>query len=165
MEEPSWGWAAQQCLEKTLKALLQIKGVQPPTTHDIARLLLLLQKAGVDITELKPLRAFSTFAVQCRYDDDPDELGLDRAAWCNRAEALIEHVETQIPVAPVPNGVLPFAPGYLSGSSARHQNIDASNTSPCLIRHLNNGVDGQSAIAGANHNLGLAPAIQTSSAS
>ena len=92
VEEPSWGWAAQQCLEKTLKAWLHIKGVQPPTTHDIARLLLLLQKAGVDITELKPLRAFSTFAVQCRYDDDPDELGLDRAAWCNRAEALIEHV-------------------------------------------------------------------------
>jgi len=45
---------------------------------------------------MKPLRAFSTFAVQCRYDDDPDELGLDRAAWCNRAEALIERVETQI---------------------------------------------------------------------
>jgi len=96
VEEPSWGWAAQQCLEKTLKAWLHIKGVQPPTTHDIARLLLLLQKAGVDITEMKPLRAFSTFAVQCRYDDDPDELGLDRAAWCNRAEALIERVETQI---------------------------------------------------------------------
>ena len=45
---------------------------------------------------MKPLRAFSTFAVQCRYDDDPDELGLDRGAWCNRAEALIEQVEIQI---------------------------------------------------------------------
>lgn len=96
VEEPSWGWAAQQCHEKTLKAWLHSRGIQPPTTHVIARLLLLLQKAGVDITELKPLRAFSTFAVQCRYDDDPDELGLDRAAWCNRADALIEQVENQI---------------------------------------------------------------------
>ncbi|WP_254962131.1 hypothetical protein [Cyanobium sp. BA5m-10] len=35
---------------------------------------------GVDITELLPLRAFSTFSVQCRYDDETDELGLDRTA-------------------------------------------------------------------------------------
>lgn len=59
VEEASWGWATQQCL----------------------------QEAGVDITELLPLRAFSTFAVQCRYDDEPDELGLDRTAWCTQAEA------------------------------------------------------------------------------
>lgn len=47
----------------------------------------------MDITELLSLRAFSTFAVHCRYDDEPDELGLDRTAWCTRAEALIEQVE------------------------------------------------------------------------
>lgn len=93
IEEASWGWAAQQCLEKTLKALLHIKGVQPPATHDIARLLLLLQQAGVDITDLLPLRAFTTFAVQYRYDDEPDELNLDRHDWCNRAEALITQVQ------------------------------------------------------------------------
>jgi hypothetical protein len=28
-----------------------------------------------------------------RYDDEPEELGLDRIAWCQRAEALIEHVQ------------------------------------------------------------------------
>ena len=33
-------------------------------------------------TDLLSLRAFSTFAVQCRYDDEPEELSLDRAAWC-----------------------------------------------------------------------------------
>ena len=68
VEEASWGWAAQQCLEKTRKAWLHI-------------------------TALLSLRAFSTFAVQCRYDDEPEELSLDRAAWCNRAEALIEQVQ------------------------------------------------------------------------
>ena len=60
---------------------------------DLARLLLLLEQSGVDITDLLSLRAFSTFAVQCRYDDEPEELSLDRAAWCNRAEALIDQVQ------------------------------------------------------------------------
>jgi hypothetical protein len=31
--------------------------------------------------------------MQGRYDDEPDELNLDRTAWCLRAEALIEHVQ------------------------------------------------------------------------
>lgn len=66
---------------------------QPPHSHDIARLLVLLEQAGVDVSELLPLRAFTTFAVQGRYDDEPEELGLDRTAWCLRAEALIEHVQ------------------------------------------------------------------------
>lgn len=93
VEEASWGWAAQQCLEKTLKAWLHTVGVKPPATHDLARLLLLLEQSGVDITDLLSLRAFSTFAVQCRYDDEPEELSLDRIAWCNTAESLIDQVQ------------------------------------------------------------------------
>lgn len=62
-------------------------------SHDIARLLVLLEQAGVDVSELLPLRAFTTFAVQGRYDDEPEELGLDRVAWCQRAEALIVHLQ------------------------------------------------------------------------
>jgi len=93
VEEASWGWATQQCLEKTLKAWLQHLGVRPPHSHDIARLLVLLGQTGVDLSELLPLRAFTTFAVQGRYDDEPEELGLDRVAWCQRAEVLIEYVQ------------------------------------------------------------------------
>jgi HEPN domain-containing protein len=40
VEEASWGWAAQQCLEKTLKAWLHHLDSTPPSTHDISRLLL-----------------------------------------------------------------------------------------------------------------------------
>jgi len=29
VEEASWGWAAQQCLEKTLKAWLHILAIKP----------------------------------------------------------------------------------------------------------------------------------------
>jgi HEPN domain-containing protein len=93
VEEASWGWALQQSFEKTLKAWLQHLGVKPPHSHDIARLLVLLEQAGVNVRELLALRAFTTFAVQGRYDDEPEELGLDRLAWCQRAEALIEHVQ------------------------------------------------------------------------
>jgi HEPN domain-containing protein len=93
VEEASWGWALQQTFEKTLKAWLQHLGIKPPHSHDIARLLVLLEQAGVDVRELLALRAFTTFAVQGRYDDEPEELGLDRIAWCQRAEALIEHVQ------------------------------------------------------------------------
>jgi hypothetical protein len=38
---------------------------------------------------LLPLRAFTSFAVQYRYDDEPEDLSLDHIGWCNRAEALI----------------------------------------------------------------------------
>ena len=93
VEEASWGWALQQTFEKTIKAWLQHLGIKPPHSHDIARLLVLLEQAGVDVRELLALRAFTTFAVQGRYDDEPEELGLDRIAWCQRAEALIEHVQ------------------------------------------------------------------------
>ena len=81
-------------MRKTLKAWLHHLGVQPPHSHDIARLLVLLEQAGVDVSEFQPLRAFTPFAVQGRYDDEPEELGLDRLAWSQRAEALIEHVQS-----------------------------------------------------------------------
>ncbi|EAQ76474.1 hypothetical protein WH5701_04365 [Synechococcus sp. WH 5701] len=31
--------------------------------------------------------------MQYCYDDEPEDLSLDRAAWCDRAEALIEQKE------------------------------------------------------------------------
>jgi HEPN domain-containing protein len=93
VEEASWGWALQQTFEKTLKAWLQHLAVKPPHSHDIARLLVLLEQGGIDVSELLPLWAFTTFAVQGRYDDEPEELGLDRLAWCQQAEALIEQVQ------------------------------------------------------------------------
>ena len=60
----------------------------------MARRLLLLEQAGVDVRELLPLRAFTTFAVQGHYDDEPEDLGLDRITWSQRAEALIDHVHS-----------------------------------------------------------------------
>jgi HEPN domain-containing protein len=88
LKEASWGWALQQTLEKTLKAWLRQLGVQPSHSHDIARLLVLLERTGVDVNQLLPLRAITTFAVQGRYDDEPEELDLDRTAWCPMQQTL-----------------------------------------------------------------------------
>ena len=55
---------------------------------------MLLEQAEVDVSELLPLRAFTTFAVQGRYDDEPEDLVLNRVAWCERAENLIEQVQS-----------------------------------------------------------------------
>lgn len=93
VEEASWGWAMQQCIEKLLKAWLITLALPAPHSHDIARLLLLLGSAGVDVRELLAWRAFTAYAVQFRYDDEPEVLGLDRALWCETAQSLIERVE------------------------------------------------------------------------
>jgi HEPN domain-containing protein len=93
VEEASWGWALQQCIEKLLKAWLITLGLPVPRSHDIARLLLLLGSAGVDVSELLPWRAFTAYAVQFRYDDEPDVLGLDRDLWCEQAQTLINRIE------------------------------------------------------------------------
>jgi hypothetical protein len=77
--------AAQGLLEHPRPAIAS----QP----DIARLLLLLESAGVEVSELLPWRAFTVYAVQFRYDDEPDVLGLDRGLWCDQAETLINRIE------------------------------------------------------------------------
>jgi len=51
------------------------------------------ERPGGRVNQFLPLRAFTTFAVQSRDDDEPEELGLDRTAWYLRAEAQIEHVQ------------------------------------------------------------------------
>ena len=52
------------------------------------------QQAGVEAAELQPLRDFTTFAAQDRFDDEPEELGLLRTAWCKRADAMQANVQS-----------------------------------------------------------------------
>lgn len=37
---------AQQCIEKSLKAMLVTRAIEPPKTHDLGRLLILLGESG-----------------------------------------------------------------------------------------------------------------------
>jgi hypothetical protein len=51
-----------------------------------------LTQAGAVVEDFRCLEAFTIFAVQFRYDVDPEPMGLDRAHWLLRAEQLVEHV-------------------------------------------------------------------------
>jgi len=74
-------------------------GSEVPYSHDIARLLLLLEQADVDVTDLLTLRAFANYAVQFRYDDEPEDLGLDRTYWCAQALEPIRWLRWPIRIA------------------------------------------------------------------
>lgn len=51
---------------------------------------------GAEVHQFRCLEAFTIFAVQFRYDADPELMGLDRAHWQRSAEQLVEHVALQI---------------------------------------------------------------------
>jgi len=84
--ESSWGFQVQQVVEKSLKAWLYHLGDCPPFTHDLVLLFKRLLRAGVDVEAHRDLARFTDFAVQFRYDTDPEPMGLDRAHWLHRAE-------------------------------------------------------------------------------
>lgn len=94
--EGAWGFWLQQAVEKALKAWLLHFGVVPPTTHDLSRLLLLLTNAGAKVETFAALEQLTDYAVQFRYEADPEPLGLDRPAWNEAVSELLAHVETQL---------------------------------------------------------------------
>jgi len=95
--EAMWGFQVRQTIEKTLKAWLYLCGVEPPFTHDLVALLKLLQQAEIEITPHRDLARFTDFALQIRYDDQPDLQNLDRATSNSRAEALVTAIEALLP--------------------------------------------------------------------
>ncbi|MFM7267641.1 MAG: HEPN domain-containing protein [Cyanobium sp.] len=98
IDEASWGFQIQQAVEKSLKAWLLHLGDDPPLIHNIKALLQRLEAAGACVADFRNLEPFTSFAVQFRYDADPEPMGLDRADWLHRAEGLIDHVELIIGV-------------------------------------------------------------------
>ncbi len=87
------GFHAQQALEKALKAWLCQLGAQYPLTHELSRLLLLLETNGVDVTAFWPLDRFTYFAVQARYAEGSGTgPRLDRVATIAEVRALLGHV-------------------------------------------------------------------------
>lgn len=65
---------AQQCSEKALKALLVLRQVKFPYTHDLSELLTILGNSGLIIPEdLKAVAELTPYAVESRYPgfDEP----------------------------------------------------------------------------------------------
>lgn len=90
-----FGFHVQQAIEKGLKAWLCACGIAYPPTHDLARLLTLLEKTGTDVEQFWPLVQFTIFAVQARYEDglvDLDE-PLVRSVEIGNVRALLASTE------------------------------------------------------------------------
>jgi len=63
-----FGFHAQQAAEKALKAWISRLGGEYPPTHDLGKLIPILERLGIDPTPLWPLTRWTSFAVQFRYD-------------------------------------------------------------------------------------------------
>jgi HEPN domain-containing protein len=94
--EGAWGFWLQQAMEKALKAWYVQLGGDPPLTHDLRRLLLLLEAEGVTTVDLEPLAQLTVYAVQFRYDADPTPLGLDREDFNRQVKELIARVQALV---------------------------------------------------------------------
>ncbi len=89
-----FGFHAQQAVEKTLKAWLCIKGMIYPHSHELPRLLTLLENSGADIEDFWPLARFTPYAVQSRYEEGPvaGVPPLNREDVILEIQALLERV-------------------------------------------------------------------------
>jgi HEPN domain-containing protein len=91
-DEASWGFHMQQAIEKAFRAWILSCDLRAPFTHDIADLLQILSEQGVDISPYLQFSRFTLFAVQFRYDDEPEPLDLDRHNWLAVVQALLDGV-------------------------------------------------------------------------
>ena len=71
-------------------------GSTPPLSHDLTRLLKLLLEQNVEIAKFLELDQLTDYAVQFRYDADPMPLGLDRIAFNQQVQTLIDQVEAVV---------------------------------------------------------------------
>jgi HEPN domain-containing protein len=92
------GFHAQHSVEKALKAWMSAMGLVYPLTHQLPRLLALLESAGADVESFLPLVRFTPYAVQTGYEESPPEAdeALDRAAIVAEVQILLHHVATLI---------------------------------------------------------------------
>lgn len=91
-DEANWGFQIQQAVEKALKGWLFSLGDDPPLIHNLTALFERIRDRGGRVEPFLPMEAFTVFAVQFRYDAEPEPMNLDRSFWQQQAEALVEHV-------------------------------------------------------------------------
>ena len=94
----TFGFHAQQAVEKAIKAWLNLAGKPYPRTHDLEALLVLLEESGARVPEdFGELIDLSDFAVQLRHESyEYDEEPLDRPWLVRRVTAVVERVEREL---------------------------------------------------------------------
>jgi HEPN domain-containing protein len=98
----TFGFHAQQAVEKALKAWLAAKGLLYPRSHDLDRLFDLLREEGVAVPpEFDALGILTDFGVAFRYEayEESDE-PFDRAQIIVQVERLLDHLAQLLRPAP-----------------------------------------------------------------
>ena len=92
------GFHAQQASEKYFKAWLVLLGESYPYTHNLARLLRLLQEKETTAARFRELNEYTAYAVQFRYEAFESEAApIDRQEAVRRLEAPRRHVRQRLP--------------------------------------------------------------------
>lgn len=100
-DDEIFGFHAQQAVEKALKAWLCTKNILYPLTHELPRLLALLEKAVVDVEAFKELDEFTAYAVEARYaEGESESTALDRGNVITKVATLLDHVDSVIVQSP-----------------------------------------------------------------
>ncbi|MDP2784042.1 MAG: HEPN domain-containing protein [Sulfurimicrobium sp.] len=89
---------AQQAVEKTLKAVLTVKGIPFRRTHELSELAALLSDQGISLpVSPEQLDALNPYAVVFRYDDTEIET-LSRDEVVEIVSLILEWAESIIPL-------------------------------------------------------------------
>ena len=92
------GFHAQQASEKYFKAWLVLLGESYPYTHNLARLLRLLQEKETTAARFRELNEYTAYAVQLRYEAFESEAApIDRQEAVRRLEDLRRQVRQRLP--------------------------------------------------------------------
>ncbi len=95
MDDDVIGFHAQQAVEKSVKVVLVLAGVEFPRTHDLSFLVDLASDRGVDVESAVVAATHLTpWAAQLR-DDDPSGV-LDREAAVAGARAAVAWARTAV---------------------------------------------------------------------
>jgi len=89
---------AQQCVEKYLKALLTLRGVEFPKTHDLVLLRNRLGSgSGLDL-EMEDLLSLNRYSVEARYPGDWEPIDIEEASESvEKARRVREAVRKVLP--------------------------------------------------------------------
>jgi HEPN domain-containing protein len=89
-----FGFHAQQAVEKTLKAWISAQGLEYPLTHNLARLLAILEDESAQVENFWELNEYTAFAVEFRYGSlNLTEEPLNRPVVIGQVTRLIEWVK------------------------------------------------------------------------
>lgn len=92
------GFHAQQCVEKLLKALLVVRGIDFPKTHDIEKLVGLMPLDAIISLPVAEQRILSIYATVTRYPGDYEPVSVkDARTAVSRARRVRRELRPLLP--------------------------------------------------------------------